>query len=187
MTDISGPAFLEARGPERPDLTAFDFPDASLVDAASEEIEIDQALSLAGRFGRDFLGMQIMGLRTAMATEHLSITTADHEQFFTAELSTRTGSFNYDDPELIHRHQVGAAVTAPTTATSQGILTDMEILKRGEPYLYVAPRLFFRAGNNLDATLAIGDLFVMWASVSVKLTFRAFIELIERFADVTLL
>jgi len=185
--DISGPGFLVAPGGERPDFTLFDGPDTALADAAVEEIEFDQALSLAGRFGRDFLGIQVGGILPVMQTEHLTIATADHEMFLRQTLATRTGAFVGGDPELIWEKDIGQASTAPTTATAQAFNPNMFETKYAEPFLYVAPRLFYRFANDLDVAFSIGDLDIRIASISKRLTFRLFIELLERFADVTLL
>jgi len=185
--DLSGPGFLVAPGQERPDFTIFDAPDTALADAATEEIEFDQALSLAGRFGRDFLGIQVSGLLAVMQTEHLTIATADHEMLLRQTLATRTGAFVAGDPELIWEYDLGQSSTAPTTATAQAMQPNMFQTKYAEPFLYVAPRLFYRIANNLDAAFGIGDMDIRMASISVRLTFRKFIELLERFADVTLL
>ncbi len=185
--DISGPGFLTAPGAERPDFTIFDAPDTALADAAAEEIEFDQALSLAGRFGRDFLGIQVSGLLAVMQTEHLTISTADHEMLLRMTLATRTGAFVAGDPEMIWEYDLGQSSTAPTTATAQALGLNMFQTKYAEPFLYVAPRLFFRIVNNLDVAFSIGDMDIRMASISIRLTFRKFIELLERFADVTLL
>jgi len=179
--------FLEAIGRERPDYTTFTFPAANLSDAASEEIEIDQALSLQGRKGRDFLGLQVGSVLDNFETEHLTITTADHQMDLSILLQTRTGTFGFEDPETIWSWQIGQVITAPTTATSQGLTLNKQSLMYGEPELYVAPRLFFDVLNNLDAQVNANDMGARMASVSVTLTFNLFIELLERFADVTLL
>lgn len=180
-------AFLEARGAERPDYTTFTFPAANLSDASSEEIEIDQALSLQGRFGRDFLGAQVGSVLDNFETEHLTIGVADHQMDLQIFLNTRTGTFGFEDPEQIWSWHVGQVVTAPTTATSQAFTPNKEDLIYGEPELYVAPRLFWRVTNNLDAQINANDMGARMASVSIRLTFNLFIELLERFADVTLL
>ena len=185
--DMSGPGFLVAPGAERPDFTIFDGPDTALADGAAEEIEFDQALSLAGRFGRDFLGIQVSGLLSVLQAEHLTIATADHEMLLRQTLATRTGAFKAGDPELIWEYDLGQSSTAPTTATAQAMGLNMFQTKYAEPFLYVAPRLFYRFLNNLDAAFSIGDLDIRMASISIRLTFRKFIELLERFADVTLL
>ena len=190
MPDIHPGPVLEARGRERPDHTVFSFPAANVSDAASEEIEIDQALSLQGRRGRDFLGVNAIGqLLEAMVAEHLTIGTSDHEMTARFRIATRTGQFEPDDPELIWDFRVSQSVTAPTTATSEAFnpVTDGGNKMMGEPFLYVAPRIFWRFDNSLDATINADALNVRWGSVSVNLTFPIFIELLERFADVTLL
>ena len=179
---------LPAPGRERPDFTAFDAPAASLVDTAAEEIELDQALSLQGRQGRDFLGIIIEGLYNEFRTEHLTISTTDHDMDVRFALSSRTGTFNLADPEYLWGYLVGQAVTAPTTATSEALNVQSEGGNlMGEAFLYVAPRLFFRTENNLDLTIGAAAYSIRMGSISVRLTFPLFIELLERFADVTLL
>ena len=187
MSEIAGPAFLVAPGAERPDFTAFDFPDATLTDTSVEEIEFDQALSLAGRQGRDFLGAQVFGVLAVMGLEHLTITTADHQMELLLTIATRTGAFQSQDPELIWSKFYEQSETAPTTAQAETLDPHTETMKYGEPFMYVAPRLFFRQVNNLDVSLAVGDLDMRFGSIAITLSFRAFIELLERFADVTLL
>ena len=188
MTDISEQAMLAAPGRERPDYTIFDFPDASLTDTSIEEIEFDQALSLAGRFGRDFLGVVIDGILDQMGEEHLTVGGSDHEQTFSISLGTRTGAFRLGDPELIWLKQWRSTAAAGATDTAT-VMLDPSIAETrwGEPFLYVAPRLFWRLANNGDQTIAIGDFDARIGSMSVKLNFQLFIELLERFADVTLL
>ncbi len=184
-------AMLEARGRERPDYTVFSFPAANVTDGSAEEIEVDQALSLQGRRGRDFLGVSgIDGLLAALQEEHLTLATADFSQSFSFRLSTRTGAFNVDDPELLWVWRIAEdyALTATATGLEPLVLNSQggnEAL--GEPFLYVAPRLFWRFGNDGDQTIAADEMAVRWGSVSVSLTFNIFIELLERFADVTLL
>lgn len=186
--NLMGPGFLPAPGFERPDYTIFNFPDASLVDDATEEIELDQALSLAGRFGRDFLGYQLSGVITELVQEHLTVQGADHEQTLSFRLNTRTGGFSLNDPELISQFDVSSVSTAGATDTATVNLTPiMGALEIAEPYLYVAPRLFWRFTNAGDQTMAISDFSIRMASIQRQLNFRLFIELLERFADVTLL
>ena len=178
---------LAAPGRERPDYTVFDFPAATVVDGATEEVEIDQALSLQGRRGRDFLGAMVRGLVGIMRTEHLTISTADHEMVVLIGLNSRTGAFSLEDPEHLWEHSISQAVTAPTTATSEAFNPVIEEFPLGEPELYVAPRLFWRLNNSLDASITAGQMEAKMSSVSRRLTFELFIELLERYADVTLL
>ncbi len=187
---------LEARGRERPDYTVFSFPAANLADGSAEEVEVDQALSLQGRRGRDFLGVSgLDGLFAALQQEHAAFSMiADHSQAFSFRLSTRTGAFNVDDPELIWAWRV-----ASDHAVDQGATDTAHIIARldpmsdggnwglGEPFLYVAPRLFWRFQNDGDQQIDADEFAVRWGSVSVALSFNIFIELLERFADVTLL
>ncbi len=178
---------LAAPGVERPDITPFTFPAATLTDASAEEIEIDQALSLASRQGRDFLGALVVGISEAMETEFLTIGTADFDMRLLATLATRTGAFDLSDPELIWRYYVGSATAAPTTAQSENFRPQVDPLPLAEPFLYVAPRLFWRVTNNIDASLVADAHSCRLYSMARKLSFRLFIELLERFADVTLL
>ena len=182
-----GPGILEAKGFERPDFTTFTFPAANLADAGSEEIEIDQALSLQGRRGRDYLGFYLSGLIDEFVAEHLTIGTADHDMTTTIQVNTRTGNFSMADPEQLDIYTTTQAVTAPTTATSEAMnLQDVQ-RRSVEPMLYVAPRLFWRLTNNIDAQINADAIAARMGSISVQLNFRLFIELLERFADVTLL
>lgn len=187
MSYVQSPAFLPAPGAERPDYTAFTWPAAAVTDTSVEEIEIDQALSLQGRQGRDFLGCQFSGILNDLAAEHLTIATADHTMELILTLASRTGAYGMEDPELLWLWEIHTAVTAPTTATSESFQPVHSGLTIGEPELYVAPRLFFRVSNNIDATIAAASASARIASVSRRLTFNLFIELLERFADVTLL
>ncbi len=182
-----GPGILEAKGFERPDFTTFTFPAANLADAAVEEIELDQALSLQGRRGRDYLGFYISGLNDEFIAEHLTIGTADHDMSTIIAIATRTGAFQMSDPELIDIYTTFQAVTAPTTATSEALNLQDSKRRANEPFLYVAPRLFWRLTNNIDAQINADAIAARMGTVSVQLSFRLFIELLERFADVTLL
>ncbi len=181
----------EARGRERPDYTTFQSPVAAIVDDASEEIEIDQALSLQGRRGRDFLGWQLGGVLGDFGTEHQTITAADHEMSVLWRLASRTGTFGIHDPELIDSKVIQAVTQFITGTATDAFLTSMvldkEMLLLGEPFLYVAPRLFARLDNFLDVTIVANAFQNRMGSVAVPLTFNLFIELLERFADVTLL
>lgn len=188
MTNITSGFMMAAPGKERPDYTLISFPAANLTDGSSEEIELDQALSLAGRFGRDLLGVQIRGLLGTAATEWLSVGGADHEVTNQVRLATRTGTFSLSDPELLYvQHLVALQATVGTDAGPSLFLPHFEELTYGEPELYVAPRLFWRETNNMDATISADTLDARVSSMSRRLTFNLFVELLERFADVTLL
>lgn len=188
MTNLSPQFMLPAPGRERPDYTIFSFPAANVLDTAIEEIELDQALSLAGRFGRDLLGVQVRNVLGTMATEWLSAGGADLEITALIKLATRTGSFDLSDPELLWLvHYVALQATVGTDAGPSVFNPHMEELTYGEPELYVAPRLFWRFQNEMDATVVADALDARISSVSRKLTFPLFVELLERFADVTLL
>lgn len=180
---------LPAPGAERPDFTIISFPAANVADVAGEEIELDQALSLAGRFGRDLLGVNTQRVLESMATEHLTITTADHEMAALIRLQTRTGStFSLSDPELLWRARWHAVVAAGATPVDNVVFNPgfYETLY-GEPELYVAPRLFWRFDNDMDAQINADAWDGRVSSMSRKLTFQLFVELLERYADVTLL
>lgn len=195
MSQLDLGPMLQAPGRERPDFTVFAFPAASLVDGASEEIEVDQALSLVGRRGRDFLGVALIeALLNTMIEELLTVGDADHSQQAGFRIATRTGSFNADDPELIWLFNVDDTHNNVSVGTDAGpVVTKFTPVSAGgnwmlgEPFLYVAPRIFWRFDNNLDQTIAIDELSVRWGSIPVRLTFFTFIELLERFANVQLL
>lgn len=186
---------LSAPGRERPDFTIFQFPAAALTDGAAEEIEVDQALSLVGRRGRDFLGVGVIqGLLDQMLEEILTFGDQDHSMQVSFRLATRTGEFQPSDPELMWYWDVDYSQNNVTVGTDAGpIVTSLNPIWEGgngmlgEPFLYVAPRVFWRVQNDLDQTLAINDLSVRWGSIPVRLTFFTFIELLERFANVQLL
>ncbi len=185
-------AFIEARGRERPDYTTFTFPAATVTDTAAEEVEIDQALSLAGRFGREYLGSQFSGILGDIATEHLTIGAADHFMSVQVILQTRTGAgFTFASPELLDLIDFIQATSFITGTATDAFLhvwnPAMEGLQMGEAELYVAPRLFQRLVNNIDASITANAFASRIASVSIRLTFELFVELLERFADVTLL
>ena len=185
------PKMLPAPGAERPDYTTISYPAANLADAASEEIELDQALSLAGRFGRDLLGVVQAHFLGDFQTEHLTITAADHQMFITTSLASRTGQFFLNDPEMLWYESIGQASQFVSGTATDSFLTEMilnhETIELGEGELYVAPRLFWRLSNDLDAQITADSLRARISSVSRRLNFRLFIELLERFADVTLL
>lgn len=195
MGNLDFGPMLAAPGRERPDYTVFQFPAAALVDGAAEEIEVDQALSLVGRRGRDFLGVGVIqGLLDQMLEEILTVVDADHSQQFSFRLATRTGQFQPSDPELMWYWDVDHTHNNVTVGTDAGpIVTNLNPITEGgngmlgEPFLYVAPRVFWRLQNDGDQTLAIDDLSVRWGSIPVRLTFFTFIELLERFANVQLL
>ncbi len=187
--NVSHQFHLAAPGRERPDYTLISFPAANVSDAAGEEIELDQALSLAGRFGRDLLGVDTQGILETMATEHLTRTTADHEMQALVRLQTRTGAlFSLSDPELLYRARWTDIMAAGATPVDNVMMnTHFYETVYGEPELYVAPRLFWRFDNDLDAVVSADALDGRISSISKRLTFELFVELLERFADVTLL
>lgn len=188
MTKLE-PAFqLPAPGAERPDITPLAFPAANVTDTSSEEIELDQALSLAGRQARDLLGVQVRNILGTMGTEYLTAGAADHEMKAVIRLASRTGQFDFSDPELLWLIEYLHIQASIGTDAGPGIFNPhVEELKYGEAFMYVAPRLFWRLENNIDATISADALDARIFSMSRRLTFRAFVELLERFADVTLL
>ena len=186
MTDLSGGGpLLAAPGRERPDYTVFPFPAANLADAGVEEIEIDQAISLQGRRGRELLGALIMNLANGEILPELITLAADTHLQAGFSLASRTGAFFIDDPELLWTYQAGVAMNV--TEGSAQAMEELGNLMLGEPELYVAPRLFWRFANNLDRQVDASDLRARISSISQPLNFNEFIELLERFADVTLL
>jgi len=184
MTDVGGGAFRKiSRARELPDYTAFTWPAATVTDTSSEEIEIDQALSLAGRRGRRLLGVQYGGMDVDFATERITIT-ADIDLAYSIALNTRTGSHALEDPEFLWGDSVHEAINV-TESSSQLYRDRYEIPMEGE--VYVAPRLFWRVTNNMDSSWSADQFGARIASINQRLSFQLFIELLERFADVTLL
>lgn len=185
--DYGGPPFQPlSRAIETYDFTVFDFPNAALTDTSTEEIEIDQALSLADRRGRRYFGTQFEGVLFDHFTELLTDAGVLLEQ--TISIATRTGDFHIDDPELLANFYWASFLHTAGTNTEAAVIDGSEHLEpapRGE--IYVAPRLFFRTDNDLDVTIAQDTQFARMATISQPLTFPVFIELLERFADVTLL
>ncbi len=185
--DYAGSKYEQlSRAVELFDFTVFDFPNATLTDTSTEEIELDQALSLAGRRGRRYFGAQYQGILFDMFTELLTDPGVLLEETIT--LASRTGAFNIDDPELIDRLYYASILHTAGTNTEASLMQAMEDLKippRGD--IYVAPRLFHRVTNDLDVTIATDTQFVRLATIAQPLSFQTFIELLERFADVTLL
>ncbi len=186
--------YLPAPGRERPDFTIFNYPDATLTDTSVEEIELDQALSLAGRQGRDLLGVGIENIMVEMETEWQTLAFGtDHRIDLAQQLNTRTGAFGHAEPERLWGMQARAAAASIASGTDAGgnfAVFDPHFEfphVLGEGFLYVAPRLFWRTQNDLDASLAVNALNAKISSISVRLNFPIFIELLERFADVTLL
>jgi hypothetical protein len=168
---------------ELPYYNAFTFPAANLADAGTEEIEIDQALSLVGRRGRRLLGAQIGGLGNLWATERITHA-ADIVLSLGIQLNTRTGSFSLADPEQLWVHGWYEAINV-TEGSSQVYQNPYHIPPEGE--VYVAPRLFWRFTNDLDRTSTAAELNARIASVSQPLNLNFFYELLERFADLALL
>ncbi|MEE9592362.1 MAG: hypothetical protein V3W28_02135 [Thermoplasmata archaeon] len=167
------------------DYTAFAAPAADLTTTSAEEIEIDQALSLAGRRGRRLFGVYMTAVEMWHLTSRIA-DTADTRYELQAKLATRTGSFTPADPELLWQAQMNASLNVTEGSATDAFWDDMPIPPGGE--VYVAPRLFWRVENDLGVTITAADpLGVRFASISQALSFQTFIELLERFADVTLL
>ncbi|MCJ2532013.1 MAG: hypothetical protein LN413_06925 [Candidatus Thermoplasmatota archaeon] len=183
MVDFGGPSFQDlSRKVETYDFTVFDFPNATVTTTSTEEIEIDQALSLADRRGRRFFGAQFEGMLFDHFTEQISAIDTLNE--VTISISTRTGDFHIDDPELLANYY-WASYTGVAEGSAEHATEHLKTAPGGE--IYVAPRLFFRLDNDLAVSIVLNTQFVRIASISQPLTFPVFIELLERFADVTLL
>ena len=124
-----------------------------------------------------------------METEWLTAGQADLRIDLAQQLNTRTGAFGAAEPERLWGVQYRAAQASVGTDAGPSVFNPHREIPRqfGEGMLYVAPRLFWRTQNDMDFNLAVSALNVIIASISVRLTFPIFIELLERFADVTLL
>ena len=179
--DMSGSQHPVRRPRELADLTDFDFPDANVADAAAEEIELDQLVSIQARIGRRLLGVEIQNLGASeMVQEFLTIAGADHEMTSRLSLATRTGSFNLDDPELIYLLQ-GTIVSA-FQGTGEAMLSQPISGHKFPPpggTVYVALRLFWRFLNNLDRQVDTGDLFTAIATIDQRLSTFLLFEMLE--------
>ena len=185
--DLSSELQGVSRPRELPDFTEFDFPDANLADAAAEEIELDQLISIAARQGRRLLGMELQNVDEEFGQEYLTaIDNADLDITFSVELNTRTGVHNLDDPEQLMRLGFRTVIanieaTAGTgTAISQAYKGENTVPKGGT--VYVAPRLFFRVANAMDRQIDIGDMFVRIATINQPLSTFLLFELLEQFS-----
>lgn len=179
-----GSKFLPVSRPrELPDLTEFDFPDANVADAGTEEIELDQLISIAARQGRRFLGVALQNITTEMDTEFLTVNSADHAMEIGLQLNTRTGAHNLDDAEQIWRKDWAVVSTDAEPASAMMTLEleeGLDVVPGGK--VYVAPRLFWRFANNLDRQVDTGDLFVRIATIAQPLTTFLLFELLEEFS-----
>jgi len=180
--DHGGMVLPVTRPRELPDFTEFDFPDANLADAATEEIELDQLISIAARQGRRFLGLNLQNLTAELQQEMLTVGLADLEMTYRIELNTRTGGHNLDDPESLWRREY-SNIAAVITTVGEVV---QDFMDKNDPppggRVYVAPRLFWRFVNNLDRQVDVGDLFVRIATVSQQLSTFLLFELLEEFS-----
>jgi predicted GIY-YIG superfamily endonuclease len=177
--DLSNEYLRVERPRELPDFTEFDFPDANVADAATEEIELDQLISIAARQGRRFLGYELQSLDLELATEMVTLA-ADTVLEAAFQLNTRTGNHNLDDPENLVRATLEWALNV-----TEGSQSDIMFSAHNAPpggLVYVAPRLFWRFFNNLDRQVDIGDMFVRIATVTQPLSTFLLFELLEQFS-----
>ncbi len=184
LIDLSGGILPVTRPRELPDFTEFDFPDAAVADAGTEEIELDQLISIAARQGRRFLGVELQGLGAGeMAIEFATAASAALAMDGRLQLNTRTGNHNLDDPEALWRLDINYRVVDFETAGPPiyAGFTDHRTPPPGGR-VYVAPRLFWRFTNNLDRQVDVGDLFALIATVAQPLTTFLLFELLEEFS-----
>ena len=184
-TDMSSSYRAVARPRELPDFTEFDFPDANVADGASEEIELDQLISIAARQGRRLLGVELQNVHQEFGVEFLTAAdNADLDINAAFQLNTRTGDQNLDDPENLWRAawrqpiaNIEAAANTGTaiTAMFSGI-NNVPIGGR----VYVAPRLFWRFNNETDRQTDTGDMFAIIATISQRLGTFLLFELLEQ-------
>lgn len=185
--DMSGFYRPVSRPRELPDFTEFDFPDADLADAATEEIELDQLISISAREGRRLLGVEMQNINIETAIEFLTATdNADLSMDIDLQLNTRTGGHNLDDPENLWRTQFNAMVanieaTAGTGSAIFGLFSGANDVPPGG-LVYVAPRLFWRLTNNMDRQIDTGDLFTRIATINQPLSTFLLFELLEQFS-----
>lgn len=175
--DMSGQALSVARPRELADITAFDFPDTNVADAGTEELELDQLISIAARRGRRFLGVELQALSNEFLQEIITLT-ADTVLQTDIQLNTRTGNHAVDDPEQIWRMDFGWSINITEGSQSEFILDELRPAEPGGK-VYVAPRLFWRFTNNLDRQVDIGDLFGRIYSVDQALSAFLLFEMLE--------
>lgn len=182
--DLSGDILPVTRPRELPDFTEFDFPDADLADAAVEEIELDQLISIAARQGRRFLGVEIQNLSAGeMAVEFSTAASAALEISHRLQLNTRTGNHNLDDPEQLWRQEATLRIV-DYEAAGPPVYAAFSDQRSPPPggRVYVAPRLFWRFLNNMDRQVDTGDLFALIATVAQPLSTFLLFELLEEFS-----
>ena len=112
-----------------------------------------------------------------MASEFLTVNSVDHQMAIQFALNTRTGAQNLDDPENLWRKtfQVVSTDAEPGSAMMALAMSEEASIPPGGA-VYVAPRLFWRVSNDLDAVLSAGTMFSRIATVDQKLsTFLLFI------------
>lgn len=177
--DISGEYLRVERPRELPDFTELDFPDADVADAGTEEIELDQLISIAARQGRRFLGLEIENLDNELAVEMITLA-ADTVLSTGLQLNTRAGTHHLDDPENLWRANLFATINV-TEGSMMGPIWSINNPPPGG-LVYVAPRLFWRYENNLDRQVDAGDLFVRIATVAQPLSTFLLFELLEQFS-----
>ena len=186
-TDFSGFYRPVTRPRELADFTEFDLPDANLADAATEEIELDQLISIAARQGRRLLGVEIQNLDGEERLEFLTAAdNADLDIDIILSLNTRTGVQNLDDPENLWRAQwfneiANIEATAGTGTAIHDVFHGSNDVPPGG-VVYVSPRLFFQTINNMDRQIDTGDLFVRIATISQPLSTFLLFELLEQFS-----
>ena len=185
--DFSGSFRPVTRPRELPDFTEFDFPDANLADAGTEEIELDQLISIQARQGRRFLGVELQNLDIEFSTEFLTAPdNADLDITLGMELNTRTGAQNLDDPENIWRSVFRQAIAnvEATAGTGAAITGQFSGVREAPPggVVYVSPRLFFRVTNSMDRQIDTGDLMALIATVSQRLSSFLLFELLEQYS-----
>ena len=182
--DYSSSYRAVARPRELPDFTEFDFPDATVTDGSTEELEFDQLISIAARQGRRFLGVELQGLLAQYVAEYATMSEADLEITTDLQLNTRTGAHNLDDPENLWRLAM-SSMTAFAGVTAAGLST-LEGMEVNEPpvggQVYVAPRLFWRFGNFMDRSITTGVLFARIATISQPLSTFLLFELLEQYS-----
>ena len=181
--DVSGSYRPVTRPRELADFTELDFPDANVADGGTEEIELDQLISIAARQGRRLLGVEIQNLDAEFTTEYLTAPSGgDLEISIVLALNTRTGAQNLDDPENLWRSAFHTAiqVAAATEVSSTNYKAENDVPPGG--VVYVSPRLFLRMENAMDRQIDTGDLFTRIATVTQPLSTFLLFELLEQFS-----
>lgn len=177
----------DPRGRETNFLT-FTSPSANLANGSSDEVEIETGISIVDRAIIRVLGLQVQGL-VASLKEDFGDEAASVSPGIHGKLSTRTGDWNIDDPELVTSLNGTARIVSDGTNTV-AVAHDLEMYSVAAGGSLVAtPRLVYRLVNDLaggPTTITAHTHSVRMGFEFVPVNTNLLIELLERHADIFL-